>query len=53
MSYKEELKKQIEQLENQVDADKERLARLRSELISVSMKEKAESAFGDQQLLKG
>ena len=36
MSYKDELKKQIEQLENQVDYDKERLNRLYQELTNLN-----------------
>ena len=53
MSYKDELKKQIEQLENSIDVDKFRLNTLRQELLSLQMKEKAETAFGNQQLLQG
>jgi predicted nuclease with TOPRIM domain len=52
MSYKDELKKQIEQLENQVDSDKERLKRLYQELSSVNMRERTEQ-LGEQQLLQG
>lgn len=52
MSYKDELKKQIEQLENQVDYDKERLNRLYQELTNLNMRERAETA-SSQQLLKG
>jgi len=53
MSYKDELKKQIEQLENSIDVDRMRLNALRQELMSLNMKEKAEAAFGQQQLLQG
>lgn len=53
MSYKDELKKQIEQLEGSIDVDKMRLNALRQELLSLQMKEKAEASFGEQQLLKG
>lgn len=53
MSYKDELKKQIEQLETSIEVDKMRLNALHKELMSLSMKEKAEAAFGQQQLLQG
>ena len=53
MSYKDELKKQIEELENSIVVDKMRLNALHKELMSLSMKEKAENAFSEQQLLKG
>ena len=53
MSYKDELKKQIEQLEASVDVDKVRLQQLYRELADVQLKER----FGDQsakvELLKG
>lgn len=52
MSYKDELKKQIEQLESSIDVDKFRLNALRQELHSIQMKERAEQ-FGQQQLLQG
>ena len=52
MSYKDELKKQIEQLETSIDVDRMRLNALRQELHSLQMKEKAET-FGQQQLLQG
>jgi len=53
MSYKDELQKQIEQLESSIDVDRMRLNSLRQELHSINMKEKAETAFGQQQLLQG
>ena len=53
MSYKDELKKQIEQLETSVNVDKMRLNALQQELLSLQMKEKAETTFGQQQLLQG
>ena len=53
MSYKDELKKQIEQLETSVNVDKMRLNALQQELLSLQMKEKAENSFGQQQLLQG
>jgi molecular chaperone GrpE (heat shock protein) len=53
MSYKDELKKQIEELEKQVDTDKTRLQRLYLELNNINMREKAEQSFGQQQLLQG
>ena len=53
MSYKDELNKQIEQLENQVDADKARLTRLYQELSSINMKERIEAHDSPQQLLQG
>jgi hypothetical protein len=53
MSYKDELRRQIEELEKQVDSDKTRLNNLYQELSSINMKERAEAAFSSQQLLKG
>ena len=53
MSYKDELKKQIEQLETSIDVDRMRLNALRQELHSLQMKEKTEASFGQQQLLQG
>ena len=52
MSYKDELQKQIEQLETAIDVDRMRLNALRLELNSINMKEKAEQ-FSQQQLLQG
>jgi hypothetical protein len=53
MSYKDELKKQIEQLETSVDVDKMRLQQLYRELADAQLKER----IGDQpvnvQLLQG
>ena len=53
MSYKDELKKQIEELENSIDVDSLVLSRLRQELHNLQVKEKTESTFGQQQLLQG
>lgn len=52
MSYKDELQKQIEQLEISVDVDRTKLNALKQELLAINMKEKAESSTG-QQLLQG
>ena len=53
MSYKDELKKQIEQLETSVDVDKMRLQQLYRELADLQLKER----IGDQsvkvELLQG
>jgi predicted metalloendopeptidase len=53
MSYKDELKKQIEQLEQQTDSNKLRLQQLYRELADVQLKERT----GDQpvkvELLQG
>ncbi len=53
MSYKDELKKQIEQLETSIDVDKMRLQQLYRELADAQLKER----IGDQpinvQLLQG
>ena len=53
MSYKDELKKQSEQLEQQTDSNKARLQQLYRELAEVSLKER----IGDQptkvELLQG
>ena len=40
MSYKDELKKQIEELEQQTDSNKARLQQLYRELAEVSLKER-------------
>ena len=53
MSYKDELKKQIEELENSIDVDRLVLNGLRQELHNLQMKERAESTVGQQQLLQG
>jgi cell division protein FtsL len=53
MSYKDELRRQIEELEKQVDSDKTRLNSLYQELHTISIKERTESTVGFQQLLKG
>lgn len=52
MSYKDELKKQIEELEISVDVDRIRLNALKQELLAIQMKEKTEAPIG-QQLLQG
>lgn len=52
MSYKDELQKQIEQLEISVDVDRAKLNALRQELQYIQMKEKTE-ASSSQQLLQG
>ena len=46
MSYKDELKKQIEELENSIDVDSLVLSRLRQELHNLQVKEKTESKIG-------
>lgn len=53
LSEKDMLRAQIDELEKRVDYDKERLAELRFKLSNLNMKERAEAAFSQQQLLKG
>ena len=53
MSYKDELKKQIEELENQVNTDQAKLSKLYRELSDINIKEMGEAASGQQQLLQG
>jgi cell division protein FtsL len=53
MSYKDELKKQIEQLESKVDSDKSRLQQLYRELAEVSLKERIGEQPVNVQLLQG
>jgi chaperonin cofactor prefoldin len=53
MSYKDELKKQIEALENQVDSDKTRLQQLYRELADISLKERFGESPTKVELLQG
>ena len=53
MSYKEELQKQIEQLESSVNIDKMRLQQLYRELAEVSLKERIGEQPVSVQLLQG
>ena len=53
MSYKNELKKQIEQLEQQTDSNKVRLQQLYRELAEISLKEKIDDQPIKVELLKG
>ena len=53
MSYKEELQKQIEQLESSVNIDKMRLQQLYRELAEVALKEKIGEHPINVQLLQG
>jgi hypothetical protein len=53
MSYKDELKKQIEQLETSVDVDKMRLQQLYRELADAQLKERIGEQPINVQLLQG
>ena len=53
MSYKDELKKQIEELEQQTDSNKARLQQLYRELAEVSLKERIGEQPIKMELLKG
>ena len=53
MSYKDELKKQIEQLESSVNIDKMRLQQLYRELADVQLKERIGEQPVSVQLLQG
>jgi uncharacterized coiled-coil protein SlyX len=52
MSYKDELKKQIEELSSSIDVDNYKLNALRQKLHEIEKKEIAESSLGSQQLLQ-
>jgi len=53
MSYKDELKKQIEQIETSLDVDKIRLQQLYRELADVKLKERIGEQPVSTQLLQG
>ena len=53
MSYKDELQKQIEQLESSVNIDKMRLQQLYRELAEVALKERIGEQPINVQLLQG
>ncbi len=53
MSYKDELKKQIEQLETSLDVDKIRLQQLYRELADAQLKERIGEQPVNVQLLQG
>ena len=53
MSYKDELKKQIEQIETSLDVDKIRLQQLYRELADVQLKERIGEHPVSVQLLQG
>ncbi len=53
MSYKDELKKQIEQIETSLDVDKIRLQQLYRELADVQLKERIGEQPVSTQLLQG
>lgn len=53
MSYKDELKKQIEQIETSLDVDKIRLQQLYRELADVQLKERIGEQPVSVQLLQG
>ena len=53
MSYKDELKKQIEQIETSRDVDKIRLQQLYRELADVQLKERIGEQPVNVQLLQG
>ena len=53
MSYKDELRKQIEQLESSLDIDKTRLQQLYRELADIQLKERIGEQPVSVQLLQG